>query len=69
MAHRDRWVTEDRPTRSALTRLISDERSLYADLVQNSMGERVRLEQERIDWCWADQRLRDATLSAASHPE
>lgn len=29
MVHRDRWVTEDRPTRSSLTRLTRDEQALY----------------------------------------
>lgn len=57
LAHRDRWVTEDRPARSALTRLSADEQGLYAELVEGGLGERVRLEQERIDWQWALQRL------------
>lgn len=57
LAHRDRWVTEDRPARSALTRLTSDERELYAELVEGGLGERVRLEQERVDWGWVEQRL------------
>ncbi len=35
LAHRDRWVTEDRPARSALTRLTVDEwGGLYTDLVE-----------------------------------
>jgi hypothetical protein len=33
------------------------EHALYADLVADGLGERVRLEQERIDWGWAQQRL------------
>lgn len=57
LAHRDRWVTEDRPARSVLTRLTPDEQGLYAELVVDGLGERVRLEQERIDWCWVGQRL------------
>ncbi|MDQ1305991.1 MAG: hypothetical protein QG671_1823 [Actinomycetota bacterium] len=57
LAHRDRWVTEDRPTRSALTRLTADERDLYAELVEGALGERVRLEQERVDWGWVEERL------------
>ncbi len=52
LAHRDRWVIEDRPTRAALPRLTPDEADLYADLVADNLGERVRLEQERIDWNW-----------------
>ncbi|MEU6136317.1 Wadjet anti-phage system protein JetD domain-containing protein [Nocardioides sp. NPDC047086] len=52
MAHRDRWVVEDRPTRAALTRLTTDERHLYQDLVEDRFGTNVRLEQERVDWAW-----------------
>jgi hypothetical protein len=57
LAHRDRWVIEDRPAKSALTRLTVDEQDLYSDLVREGFGERVRLEQERIDWQWVEQRL------------
>jgi hypothetical protein len=52
LAHRDRWVREDSPTGASLTRLTSPELELYADLVTDALGERIRLEQERIDWCW-----------------
>lgn len=68
LAHRERWVTEDRPAFSVLTRLTPEERSLYTDLVEDSIGDRVRLEQERIDWCWAAQRLRDATAGPRRSP-
>lgn len=57
LAHRDRWVTEDRSAKSVLTRLTPDERDLYSELVGDGLGERVRLEQERIDWQWVEQRL------------
>lgn len=57
LAHRERWVSEDRPTTSTLTRLTADERDLYVDLVEGRLGERVRLEQELIDWLWVEQRL------------
>lgn len=57
LAHRDRWVAEDRPAKSILTRLTPDEQDLYAELVGDGLGERVRLEQERIDWHWVEQRL------------
>ena len=57
LAHRDRWVTEDRPARSVLRRLTPDEQALYSSLVVDGLGERVRLEQERIDWHWVEQRL------------
>lgn len=61
LAHRDRWVTEERPATSVFTRLVLDEQNLYTDFVEDRLGDRVRLEQERIDWCWAEQRLRAAT--------
>ena len=57
LAHRDRWVTEDRPAKSALTRLTSDEQALYSELVEDGHDVRVRLEQERIDWQWVECRL------------
>ena len=57
LAHRDRWVTEDRPAKSALTRLTSDEQALYSELVEDCHDVRVRLEQERIDWQWVECRL------------
>ncbi|VBA54340.1 Wadjet anti-phage system protein JetD domain-containing protein [Mycobacterium attenuatum] len=57
LAHRDCWVTEDRPATSVLTRLTPDEQDLYSDLVADGLGERVRLEQERIDWQWTIHRL------------
>lgn len=57
LAHRDRWVTEDHPTKSILARLTPDEYELYSELVSDGLGERVRLEQERIDWHWVEQRL------------
>ncbi|SEH90046.1 hypothetical protein SAMN04489835_5442 [Mycolicibacterium rutilum] len=57
LTHRDRWVTEDRSAKSVLTRLTPDERDLYSELVGDGLGDRVRLEQERIDWHWVEQRL------------
>ncbi len=53
LAHRDRWVREPSPTSAVLTRLSRDEEVVYRDLVSDSHGDRVRLEQERIDWEWA----------------
>lgn len=60
LMHRDRWVIEERPTNSVLTRLTYEERDLYSDLVSDGLGQRVRLEQERIDWYWAEQQLSGA---------
>lgn len=57
MAHHDRWVSEERPASSFLTRLTRAEQDVFADLVTDALGERVRLEQERVDWRWAEKRL------------
>jgi len=54
LAHRERWGTEERPTTARLGRLTPDEQELYRDLVADSFGRRLRLEQERIDWAWVD---------------
>lgn len=59
LEHRGRWVREERPTKAALARLTAQERSLYDELVTDALGEKVRLEQERIDWEWASERLGD----------
>ncbi len=53
LAHRERWVREASPTSAALPRLTPRERAVYDGLVADRWGERVRLEQERIDWGWA----------------
>jgi len=57
LAHRGRWVAEASPAVSRLDRLTPEEHALYQDLVTACLGERVRLEQERIDWSWVAERL------------
>lgn len=57
LEHRQRWTAEQTPTRAPLGRLTEPEASLYRDLVEGRWGDRVRLEQERIDWAWALARL------------
>lgn len=57
LAHRDRWGHEETPTNAALPRLTGDETAVYEALVTDRHGTGVRLEQERIDWAWALQRL------------
>jgi hypothetical protein len=59
LAHRDRWVGEASPAISRLGWLTVEEQALYQDLVTDRLGERIRLEQERIDWNWAARRLAD----------
>ncbi|MBP8918578.1 MAG: hypothetical protein KBG85_02635 [Micropruina sp.] len=57
LGHRERWGTEDSPTSARLRHLTSDEYALYTDLVEDRYAEKLRLEQERIDWTWAADRL------------
>lgn len=60
LAHRDRWVSEPRPPKgAALPHLTDDEQAVYTALVEDRHGRAVRLEQERIDWGWASERLAD----------
>ncbi len=59
LAHRDRWGREPTPTSAALTRLTAEERAVYDDLVTDRHAERLRLEQERIDWGWVEQHWPD----------
>ena len=57
LAHRDRWGREPTPTAARLDRLTPEENALYKELVENRHGDSVRLEQERLDWRWALERL------------
>ena len=64
LAHRDRWGTEASPTRALLRHLTDEEADLFGELVTDQFADRLRLEQERIDWAWARTRL----PYAHSHP-
>ncbi|OFE15951.1 hypothetical protein BA895_05510 [Humibacillus sp. DSM 29435] len=57
LAHRDRWGAEASPTRASLRHLTDDEADLFSDLVSDQFADRLRLEQERINWAWAQARL------------
>ena len=48
--HRDHWTTEPSPTTVALDLLAPAESTLYADLISNTYGRSVRLEQERVSF-------------------
>jgi hypothetical protein len=50
LAHETQWVTEPSPIRDPLIRLTADEQALYHDLVEDSFGTAVRLEQERVNY-------------------
>ena len=57
LEQRDRWGQEPSPTSARLGHLTPDEAALYEDLVSDRFAERLRLEQERIDWGWVQGRL------------
>jgi len=59
MAHRDLWVQEDDRHDGPLNRLTVSERALFDELRHDHLGERVRLEQERISFGWLKQALPD----------
>ncbi|NTV19813.1 MAG: hypothetical protein HGA57_00280 [Chlorobium limicola] len=52
LAHRTLWGIEPSPETVELTRLTGEEMALYDNLRSGSLGERVRLEQERIGFEW-----------------
>ena len=57
LAHRSLWGHEAVPYDGPLARLTDVERALFEDLQFNRIGERVRLEQERISFGWLQQAL------------
>lgn len=58
MAHRDLWVREDDRHGGAVGRLTVPEQLLFDELRQDRLGQRVRLEQERVAFGWLQQALR-----------
>lgn len=48
LAHRRQWVVEPSPTNRHLSNLKAEEAALYRDLVEDTYGHHVRLEQERV---------------------
>jgi hypothetical protein len=60
-AHRALWGQEpaDKRYSGEPTRLTRRERALFDDLRLDRLGERVRLEQERIGFRWLQQALGD----------
>lgn len=59
MAHRPLWGTEDGDKRftGQLSRLMPGERELFEALRGDALGERVRMEQERLSYGWVRQVL------------
>lgn len=48
LAHERQWVHEDQPVNTPLDRLTPEESELYRDIVEDTLGPSVRLEQERV---------------------
>jgi hypothetical protein len=48
LAHPTQWVREPEPVVDLLPQLNPDEGTLYRDLVEDTYGPSIRLEQERI---------------------
>jgi hypothetical protein len=58
LGHHALWSREDRPVRNLdLPRLDEAEHSLYQCLAEDRWGSAVRLEQERIGWDYAWERI------------
>jgi hypothetical protein len=59
-AHRALWGQEpaERRYASDVSRLTAEERALFEDLKLDRLGERVRLEQERVGFGWLEAALR-----------
>lgn len=57
LAHRALWVREERGETRELDRLTDAERALYEELRGDRLGEKVRLEQERIGFARVERAL------------
>jgi hypothetical protein len=58
LEHRSQWSDEPDPVLRDLAHLSPEERALFDDLRWKRLGDqRVRLEQERIDFAWVEQAL------------
>jgi hypothetical protein len=57
LAHEPLWVRESTSFNAELPRLTAAEYQLYDDLRHHRLGQRVRLEQERIPYGWLERRL------------
>jgi hypothetical protein len=63
--HGKLWGEEPSPTSKELPRLTPEEASIYTALLQNNFAPRLRLEQERINYGWLEEklaRLRESTM-------
>ena len=65
LRHRSLWVRDESRPGGVLDRLTHDEQVTYGKLGSGVWGPAVRLEQERIDWRWAERRVSEALCSLA----
>jgi hypothetical protein len=62
-SHQDLWVEEkDQHATETLPLLTDAEQAVYQAIKRNTWGQNVRLEQERIAWCFAWKTLKQALL-------
>jgi hypothetical protein len=50
LAHRGQWVREEVQATAPLSHLTAGESSLHQALLANKYGDRIRLEQERVQY-------------------
>ena len=62
MLHSSQWVHEPAAVITDLPRLHEVETVLYDDLRTNRLGERIRLEQERIAFAWVRREVERITI-------
>jgi hypothetical protein len=58
MAHRSLWGIEPTPLRATLCRLDASEQALFDDLIDNRLGDRIRLEQEHVSYACLERGLK-----------
>ncbi|WP_146755258.1 Wadjet anti-phage system protein JetD domain-containing protein [Arthrobacter sp. AQ5-05] len=60
MDHRGFWGVETSPSKGTLVHLDAAEARLFGELVSGMHGQRIRLEQEQVNWDYALARIGDA---------
>ncbi|MBK1633305.1 hypothetical protein CKO31_21620 [Thiohalocapsa halophila] len=65
LRHRDLWQREEKPAAGPLAGLSPEEEAVVEGLLTDRWGERVRLEQERIDWEYARTQISGTLTSRA----
>ncbi len=67
LAHRGSWVEEPRQHPGPLRRLTPDEVQVFNELIDDRLGPRVRLEQERVGYSRVAAALAQVSARAAAH--